>query len=162
MFRMFAAAIALLLPGASFACLVPQGQSGPIPAVGIDLHVPMRVLVSAGGEHVLPCEGSTAAESGVTEDRIHLTRGPTASFDLSGMAPHILAVRAFSDCPIRLIVAASSGSWHFGRDPRQPAAEGHGQELYVWAPGDGVLRVWVGTVSPDTCPGEVELETYDH
>ena len=160
MLRSLAIALSVVLPSTVSACLTPSINTAPVEAVGIELHRPMRLLVAAGGDATLPCAGSPAASD--TDELVHLSPEPAAIFDLSGMAPHILAVRAFSDCPVRLIVHTATGNWVFGRAPRTEPATGHGQELYIWSPGDGVLRVWVATEEPEQCPGEVELETYDH
>jgi len=152
----FAFLILALMPAAAAACLDPDGPAAPIAAQGIALHEPMRVLVEAGGAARLPC-----AETGAPVEA-HVSLGPAAEFDLSGMGPHILAVRGYSDCPVRLVVFSAAGSWVVGRDPREAVAAGYGQELYLWSPGDGRLRVWLGTTTPERCPGEIELETYDH
>ena len=78
----------ILIPNVSQACLLARGASAPIPAVGIDLHQPIRVLVSAGGDAIVPCEGSIAAQEAAAE--IHVSPGPTAEFDLTGMDPEDL------------------------------------------------------------------------
>lgn len=147
------------LPAMAQACLSPESETGPIPAVGRDLLRPARYLVAAGGEVALPCADTSMFLPPGFE--AHVSPGPDALFDLRGMAGHILAVRAFARCPVRLIVNTGRGMWITGRETRVPVEAGRGEELYVWGHGDGYLRVWLGTDGAEGCPAEIELETYD-
>lgn len=159
MVRQFAIGLSCLLPGAAMACLLPQSETGPIPVSGADLLAPNRYLVAAGGDVSLPCEDPPVEMPRGLQ--AHVSPGPDAVFELDGMAGHILAVRAFAGCSVRLIVNTGQGAWVMGEALPDPAGSDHGEELYLWGTGDGLLRVWLGAEDREGCPAEVELETYD-
>lgn len=141
------------------ACLSPQGETGPIPVAGTELLTPNRYLVAAGGEVELPCPDAPFEMPRGFSARV--SAGPDAVFDLGGMEGRILAVRAFATCPVRLIVNTGLGVWITGEPLAAGAPDSHAEELYLWGPGNGALRVWLGTEEGTGCPAEIELETYD-
>lgn len=161
MLRATLLALTLLAPGWASACLAPGDEGGALSATGRELYVPVRLLVSAGGETRLPCVDT--APPGAAEVETWFTGpDPTAAFELQAMGPHFIAVRGFSECPVRMFVQSATGQWTVGRAPQVPVETGYGQEVIVWAPGDGLLRVWLGTETGASCPAEIEIESYDH
>lgn len=150
----------LSLPAAARACLIGVLPEDPHRATGAELLTPRRYAVEAGGEVALPCAAGALPERGGIEG--YSSETPAASFVLTGMAPHILGVRGFGECPLRLIVRSALGYWVLGRDPTPAPPDGYGEELYLWMPGDGLMHVWLATEEAAGCAAEIELETYDH
>lgn len=155
--------IAMLAPLIFVACATTVQASCPVPvaiapsfaATGAELIVPQTWDVMAKGEHEAPCDAWREAQVNTGELSGFLPQTPTAVFDLSGLAPHILMVMAQSDCDAVLAVRSGDGQWFFGQDANAR------QEVTLWGVQDGPLQVWVGAQTPETCEATVTLETFD-
>jgi len=80
---------------------------------------------------------------------------PTAQFQLSGMGPHILMVMAQASCGAVLAARGGNGVWYFGETSNAR------EEIVLWGAGDGVLQVWVGSQTEQSCEATLTLETFD-
>ena len=136
-------------------CPDPTLDGANFAATGAQLLAPQVWDISAGGNVAAPC--ADWAASGVNDGQIsgYLSVPPTGVFDLTGMGPHILIVRARSQCGAVLAVRSGDGVWYFGDE------DGDTTQATLWGVPDGPLKVWVGSKTPDICAGVVELETYD-
>lgn len=139
---------------AAAACPDPSLGQDPIAASGPDLLAPQRWTVTVDGAEQAPC--ATWRDGGVIEAIDgYLPVAPSASFELSGLGPHILMVMAEATCSPILAVQSADGLWHFGE-----TANGR-EEVVVWSASDGPLQVWVGSTEQTQCDGVVVLETFD-
>ncbi len=140
---------------AAAQCPEPSVAETGIAASGPDLIVPKSWEVTAVGAHAAPCQ--VWADQGVNAQSIDgfLPVAPSATFELAGMAPHILMVMAEAACDPRLAVRTGDGLWHFAQ-----SANGR-QEVVVWSASDGPMQVWVGAADQTSCEASVILETFD-
>ena len=116
---------------------------------------PQSWAIRAQGDHITPCADWALAGWDTGGLSGYLPLGATATFNLSGMAPHILVVDAQAECRAVLAVRSGDGQWFFG----QPGADG--PEVTLWGAPDGPLQVWVGSMSEQGCDGTISLETFD-
>ncbi len=150
-----AVAFAVLAAPVFASCPLPTLDAPAYSATGQDLISPQSWEVSVQGDHPAPCDAWQEAQVFTGELAGFLPEDPTAIFELSGMAPHILMVMARAECTPVLAVRSGDGQWFFGetRNDRQEAT--------LWGAPDGPLQVWVGTATGETCEGVVTLETFD-
>lgn len=136
-------------------CPDPSLEGATYDATGADLISPQSWDVRAQGDHIAPCANWALADWNTGGLSGYLPLAPTAAFDLSGMAPHILVVAAQAECRAVLAVRSGDGQWFFAD---QTAA---GPQVTLWGVPDGPLQVWVGSLSEAGCDGALTLETFD-
>lgn len=137
------------------SCPLPTLDQASVAVTGADLIIPQSFDVDAHGVHPAPCPAWQEAQVNTGALTGYLPEDPTAVFDLSGMGPHILMVMAQADCTPVLAVRSGDGQWFFGEDRNAR------QEVTLWGAPDGILQVWVGSLTGETCEGSVTLETFD-
>lgn len=140
---------------AAAECPDPFALAAQSSATGPDLIVPQRWDVRAGGDLAIPCEGWREAGVILNGAEGFLPAAPTRLFDLSGLGPHILVVRAYAVCDPVLAVQGGDGLWYLGEE------NGSAREVTLWGASDGILKVWVGSGDTNGCDAQIELETYD-
>lgn len=153
-----ALALVLTAPAARAECPDP---ALPVPAAeavtGTELWTPRSYEVAAGGAHPVPCEGWASAAD-ILPDGV-APRWPTIAIALTRMDPHLLEVRVAGRCGPILIGQAPSGAWFAGaRDDEEPTLE----TALLFAPGNGLLKLWIGAREVEGCAATVWLETFDH
>ncbi|MEL6960548.1 MAG: hypothetical protein AAGL89_16515 [Pseudomonadota bacterium] len=153
--KYLAACLAVMATPAFADCPDPNREGPNYASNGADLIIPQVWEARAEGDLVAPCTEWT--ETGLVSGEMagFLPEAPTAVFDLDGLGPHILQVRAVAECRPILAVRSGDGLWFFGETKNGK------QEVTLWGAPDGPLQVWMGAETPEGCDGLIELETYD-
>jgi hypothetical protein len=137
-------------------CPDPTAPTVTYAASGPELIAPQSWSVMAGGEVFVPCPAWVL--SGVMSGGFkgYLPAVPTATFQLVGMAPHILMVMVEAECAAIVATQTGDGLWYFSETC------GTREEITLWGAGDGPMQVFVGATEPEGCDAVLTLETFDH
>jgi hypothetical protein len=120
---------------------------------GSELYSPDTFRTTAGGTaELFDCN---VGGYGTTSEQ------PAFSLFLTGMESYgRLEIEATSACDTTLLARTPDGRWHFDDD-----GNGNLQPLLNLTPGaalNGRVDVWVGALGGETCPAEVEFETWNN
>jgi hypothetical protein len=152
--RLLASAIimvATLTASGAFAC--PEVQSSAREYLGTltgtHLYTPRYWNVQAGGSNNL----ATCPQPG----NGWVIYEPDFEFDFQNDRNYgRLEISAVGDCDTVLLVNDAYGQWHFNDD-----SNGRNPVVNIANAPTGHYDVWVGTYGRDTCPAQLELETWN-